>query len=91
MPNWNLSLLTADTKDVSLAEQKGNNAIFGWIRLFSLSKYHRLTRGAAEYSLWFIFALVNKGEKCFFNYKGSICSLSCWQSLSNKAGMQNIF
>lgn len=61
-----LVLLTAGIKDVKLAEQKGSNVIFGWIRLFSLSKYHRLTRGAAEQSLWFIFALVNKGEKCFF-------------------------
>lgn len=66
MPSWYLSLLTAGITDVSLAEQKGNNVIFGWIRLFSLSKYHRLTRGAAEHSVWFIFASVNKRERHFF-------------------------
>lgn len=42
IPNWYLSLLTADIKDLSLAEQKGKNIIFGLIRLFSLSKYRRL-------------------------------------------------
>lgn len=42
MPSWYVSLLTAGIKDVSLAQQKGNNAIFGWIRLFSLSKYHEV-------------------------------------------------
>lgn len=29
VPSWYLSLLTAGIKDVSLAEQKGNNVIFG--------------------------------------------------------------
>lgn len=66
MPSWYLSLLTAGIKDVSLAEQKGNNVIFGWIRLFSLSTYQGLTGGAAEHSLCFIFALVDKGERYFF-------------------------
>lgn len=42
MPSWYLSLVTAGVKDVSLAEQKRNNVIFGWIRLFSLSKYHEV-------------------------------------------------
>lgn len=44
-PDWYLSLLTADIKDPSLAEQKGKNIIFGLIWLFSLSKYRRLQRG----------------------------------------------
>jgi len=43
IPNWYLSL--ANTKDLSLAEQKGKNMIFGLIRLFSLSEYGRLQQG----------------------------------------------
>lgn len=45
IPNWYLSLLTADIKDLSPGEQKEKNIIVGLIRLFSPSKYCRLRWG----------------------------------------------